>query len=1007
MMKRFLLFLSLVCLSAITYAQKGRPVLGTVVDSTKQTLPGSTIVLTSEAGDSVATAANGDGRFIFPAVKGTKLVLLIRSFGYQTVRKRFNAANDGKASELGNIVLQAESKQLNTVTITAKATPIVVKEDTVQYNASAYKVREGAPVEDLLKKLPGVDVDANGNVSAQGQSITKVRVNGKDVFGGDVQTITKNLPADIVENMQIVDDYGDQANLTGIRTGEPNKILNITIRKDKNKGYFGQLTAGDGYDGQPAPADNNNRYLVNGSLFTFKGDQQIAVLGSLNNTNANTFSFGQAGGGFGGGGRGAGGNFGNGGGGGGGRGNAARGGGGNFNSGLATTQDGINRAGSIGTNFRDQWGKWTVYGSYSFADNSSYTNSYSVQTLLSQTNPGVNNQASISNDNSINHRLTWNMEWRPDTLNYLKITPTFSYSKSITTSFDSVNNTRLDTASMLYNTQLRYFSNTYANSNSPSVGLTALYNHRFAKRGRNFSLNLTGNTGGSEQSQQARYTYLVNSLSVPPNLLVYNSSRTSSVGGNLSYSEPIAKTTYLELNYAYNHSYTSTNKESYSLGLDNQYPFLVNNLSNDYHYTFTTNRIGLNLRGIQTKYNYVLGVGVLPATLDGYSATAAAAGVGRIRTTTVNFAPTARFVYNFARSNSLSFNYDGTSNQPSFSQLQPVVDFSNAQFPVQGNPNLKPSYTNNVSIRYNKFSIQTGNVFFSNISFSQTNNQVVSTLVNFPRAFSSAVLANNPDLARYQNTRLTQYTNADGYYTARGFVTYAKPWMERRYTLYLTGSASYTNNVAFITDVDANNNYNQQRNVAKTFNVTPGASFRTDITDVIDTRVFANYNIYNVNNSIESLNSIGNHTRTLAFGVNGKNYLWKNWTVSYDFTRNVNYGYGDALVVPNPNILNAYVERRFLKNNIATIRASAFDIFNQNKGVSFTPGSTSNTFQVVNRLSRYYLLTFTLRLQKFAGRSPMQQGGERRRGPGGDRGGFGGPGGGGPPGGGGFGGPNE
>ncbi|WP_462267010.1 outer membrane beta-barrel protein [Mucilaginibacter sp.] len=1003
MMKHLLLILSLCCITALqSQAQTARPVLGTVVDSTRQTLPGTTIILTSDRGDSVSTAANAQGRFIFPAVKGSKISLLLRSIGYQTVRKRFTLTADGKAAELGNIMLQTDATQLQTVNVVGKATPIVVKEDTVQYNASAYKVRQGAPVEDLLKKLPGVDVDANGNVTAQGQSITKVRVNGKDVFGGDVQTITKNLPADIVENMQIVDDYGDQANLTGIRTGEPSKILNITIRKDKNKGYFGQLTAGDGADALPAPAENNNRYLVNGNLFTFKGDQQIAVLGSLNNTNANTFSFGTTNGG---GGRGAGGNFGNGGGGGGGRGNAARGGGGgNFNSGLATTQDGINRAGSIGGNFRDQWGKnLTVYGSYSFADNSSYTNSTSQQLFKSATQ-AVYNQYSISNDNTINHRFTWNMEWRPDTLNYLKVTPTFSYSKSLTTSFDSVINTSVDTLTKVRGTDLQYFSNTYANSNTPNVGITALYNHRFAKRGRNFSITLNASTGSTDQSQQSRYTFLINSLQFPPNSIVDNSSRTHSIGGNLSYSEPIGKTTYLELNYAYNTAYTSTDKQTYSLDLNNNYPFLLNNLSNDFHYTFTTNRIGLNLRGTANKYNYILGIGVLPATIDGYSTNAAAAGLnGNIRNTTVNFAPTARLVYNFARSNTLSLNYDGTSNQPTFSQLQPVADFSNANFPVQGNPNLKPSYTNNLSVRYNKFNIQTGNVLFTNIAFSQTNDQIVSNIINFPNQFTANVRAANPDLVRYQRTRLTEYLNSDGYYTARGFIAYSKPWMERRYTLSVSGNASYINNVAYITNVDANNLRNTQKNTAKTFTLSPGLNFRTDITDVIDTRLFVTYNITSVNNSLQQFDSNIDHTHAVSFGVNGKNYFFKDWTISYDFTRNVNYGYPAEINVPNPNILNAYVERRFLKNNVATLRASIFDVFNQNKGVSYVPGSTSNTYQVVNRLSRYFLLTLTIRLQKFAGRSPMQQdrGNFRRGEGGGDRGGFGGPGGGGPPGGGG------
>src|SRR6202000_2722273 len=240
-------------------------------------------------------------------------------------------------ADLGAIVLKTDAHELAGVTIVGTI-PVTLKEDTVQYQASAYKVRENAPLEDLIKKLPGVDVDVNGNVSTQGKQVTKVRINGKDFMGGDVQSALKNLPADVVENIQMIDDYGDQANLTGIKTGDPDKIMNITIRKDKNYGYFGQATVGGGSDMLPKDQGNDeNRYLTQLNAFRFNGDQQIAVLGSINNTNVNTFSFGSPGGGGGGfGGGGAGGGFG----GGGGRGNAGRGGGGANSGSLTTTANG-------------------------------------------------------------------------------------------------------------------------------------------------------------------------------------------------------------------------------------------------------------------------------------------------------------------------------------------------------------------------------------------------------------------------------------------------------------------------------------------------------------------------------------------------------------------------------------------------------------------------------------------------------------------------------------------
>ncbi|MDB5141781.1 MAG: outer rane beta-barrel protein, partial [Mucilaginibacter sp.] len=293
-MKAFLLIFSFSFLTIINaYAQTGREVDGKVIDSTKLSVPGASIKLISDKGDSTVAVADGTGKFVFPSVNGSKFTLTISSIGYQTLKRHYTLDNDTKPAVLDPILLKSESNTLQGVTIVG-VNPVTLKEDTVEYKASAYKVRENAPVEDLIKKLPGVDVDVNGNITTQGKQVTKVRINGKDFMGGDVQAATKNLPSDVVENIQMIDDYGDQANLTGVKTGEPDKIMNITIRKDKNYGYFGQATGGDGEDVLPKDQGlpDANRYLGTLNAFRFDGDQQMALLGSINNTNVNTFSFG-------------------------------------------------------------------------------------------------------------------------------------------------------------------------------------------------------------------------------------------------------------------------------------------------------------------------------------------------------------------------------------------------------------------------------------------------------------------------------------------------------------------------------------------------------------------------------------------------------------------------------------------------------------------------------------------------------------------------------------------
>jgi uncharacterized membrane protein YgcG len=945
-----LLFFTVVFTSFYAFAQTGREVHGTVTDSTKLSLPGTSIKLVTDQGDSSQTVADANGRFVFQGVKSTKITLTFTSIGFFGLKKHFVLDNGTQPASVGIIILKAQSNMLNQVNIVG-VNAVIIKEDTIEYKAAAFKVRDGAPVEDVLKKVPGVEVDlATGAVTAQGQQVTKVRLNGKDYFGGDVTSLTKNLPADIVDGIQIIDDYGDQANITGIKSGTPSKVLNITIRKDKNYGYFLQTTAGDGEDLLPAAPgiSDNNRYigLLNG--FNFKGDRQISLLGSINNTNTNPFNFGGGGGGGGGG-------FGGG-----------RGGGGGGGS-ATTGQNGITLARSIGTNYRDQWGKTlSVYGSYSFADNSTYTNTTSTQLNTSPTNPSVNNSNSRQTNDVINHRVTWNMEWKPDTVNYLKVTPTYSYSKTTTAEMDSVGLIKNNTTNKQYTVNVPSFST------SPSYGITALFNHRFKHR-RNLSINATFNSSQSNSFSHPVYDYIIGTPSAPTNEQVNVASTTNSAGVTFSYLEPIGKISYLELNYGYNYSHTATNRQTDTL-LNNTGNNFINDTtySSNYNYSFITNKVSLSYREIGAKYNYTLGVGILPSELNGFEPLTGYT----THVSAVNFSPQARYVYNFSKSNALNITYNGSANQPTYTELLPKIDFTNALYPVQGNPNLKQSYTNTLSLRYNKFSFQTGDIFFSNLTFTQVDNSFASNTITYPGRFAKSVLAANPELRLLQNTLLTTYTNVSGYYSANGYVTYSKPFDNRKYTLTLNGRINYTNNVAYVSNVDSLNNEVRLKNIAKNLTFTPRILFRTDITDIIDAQIYTSYAINRTSNSVtNSITSAGSNVRTLEVGINGKNYFFKDWTLSYDFIHDTNYGY--LVPVTNPNVLNTYVERRFLKNNAGTVRLSVFDVFNQNTGFSSTTNSTYITQSSVNRLGRYYLFTFAYRLQKFAGRPPASPDGGR------------------------------
>ncbi|HZY38039.1 MAG TPA: outer membrane beta-barrel protein [Mucilaginibacter sp.] len=960
-MKYLLLVFAFFASITLSHAQTTRTVNGSLIDSTKMPIPGALIKLTSDKGDTLTTTTGAKGDFTFKNVKGSRITLTLSSIGYQGLIKHFILPNDTKPADVGAILLKTQTNMLNQVNINGSV-PVVFKEDTIEYKADAFKVRDNAPIEDVIRKLPGVDVDANGNVIAQGKQVTKVRVNGKDFFNGDVQSATRNIPADIVDNVQIIDDYGDQANITGVKTGDPTKIMNINIKTDKNHGYTGQATLGDGSDLLPKEpgVSNDNRYVGLLNVFHFNGDQQTAFLSNVNNTNVNTFSFGtpggppaasgaielkkvsldlaQSGGGkisIGGGGI------------------TISGAGGNFTS-QSAGQNGITDTHTFGLNYRDQWGKkLSVYGSYSFADNTTFTNTNTLTENATLGAATAADQTNLQTARNINHRFNGNIEYNATKADYFKITPSFSWSGNNTHAVGATTSQADSGLTAAYTT----ISN--SSLTSPNYSLFALYNHKFGKPGRDISFTFTLGSSNTHSYQNPIYAATAGTLDVPSNQQITTDSKTNSVGANAQYLEPLGKYSYLEVEYAFNRSATDNNKYTDVLDTTRNVFYLDTALSNVYNYTFTTNKFSINYHyALKGKYNYTLGVAAEPETLDGNSALLPAP----VHTSAFNIFPQAHFSYTVSKSKSISFNYSGSSGEPSFNQLQPVTDFSNALYPVEGNPGLKPFFTNNMSAGYNVFDMNTFRMLFTNVSFTTTQNQITTNTISYP-----AVYTPNPLL---QSTYFTTYLNAGGYYSTNGFISYSIPWDNRKYTLLFNGSISYSHNIGYLTDI-APATYAQttEENIAKRLAINPGLRFRVDIPEVIDGQVLANYSIAKTDNSVQNdFTNASANVRSLNFAVSGKNYF-HDWTISYDYSKLWNYGYASTVHATNPNILNFYVERRFLKDHRATLRAAVFDAFDQNTGFSTTTSASAITQTTVNRLGRYYLLSFTYRLQKFAGKN--------------------------------------
>ncbi|MXV49889.1 outer membrane beta-barrel protein [Pedobacter sp. HMF7647] len=949
--RKTLLLLSLIFFIATNIFAQGRIVSGIVRDSTGNSVIAATVKLTSPS-DSLFTRSNADGEFSFSNVKSSQFTVSISSLGFRTLNKRFLYNNGTEKLTLDPIVLKTETNMLKEVVVKG-APSVVMKEDTVEYKASDYTLHDNAVTEDLLKKLPGVEVDKDGNVTAQGKSVTKVRVNGKDFFGGDVKTATQNLPADLIEKIQIVDDYGDQANLTGSKTGDPDKVLNIQIRPDKNKGYFANATAGLG---------NEDRYQLTGVGNYFNNSQQIAFLGNLNNTNASLFNFGGSTGGNSGGGGGnrggGGGNFGGGG---------TRGGGGGFggggNFGSSTGNTGVTSVGSIGFNYRDDWSKkLTSYGSYSY-----FNRDNDVVSQIHQENfyPGqataLIDQSTNSNNISNNHRFNWNFEYKPDTVNYLKVSPSFTFSN-----VDAQSNSSI---SQNFSPQMQLSTGTSSTQN-PTLGANVLYNHRFSKPRRNVSLNASLNHTDTKAEQLANneLRYMENDILTKDSLQNQRLTTDNSSFNTTSrflFIEPVSKRGTLELNWNYTRTAYDNDRETFDLLKGD---VRVDSLSNIFNYAFTTNNIGLTYRFSDTKYNYSLGLSAQPTLLSGQSVS----GNAGIHRTGFNFVPVARFSYKFSRTKEFNFNYSGRSTEPSYTQIQPITDRTNPLYPVVGNPALNAEFNHTLNMRYNNFDFKTGKTLFTNISATFTQDKIVANTVA-TRDASGAII---------QETR---YVNTDGYYTLNGFYSWNIPVAERKYQFGFSGSANYTNNVTFT---------NSEKNIGKNLVLTQRLRTQVNPADWIELYPSVGYT-YNKNSySLSEQNS--SEVQTWTLNADGKFYFLKTFIFGADISKNYNIGYTGS-VATNPLILNTYLEKQLLKKK-ASLKIQGYNLFDENTNVGRTVTNNSQIDTRSNSIGRYFMLSFTMRLQKFAGKQPdnmMMPGRDRFRRDGGMPGG--GPGPGGPP----------
>lgn len=918
-----------------------REISGIVKDTTDLQVIGATVSLTSDK-DTLRTSTNNDGYFIFKNVKSATYTIVVQSIGYVKTRPmRFKQNDMLPRIVMDPIVLNEEKNTLNTVVINGEPS-ITYKTDTVEYRASDYVVRANSTVDELLKKMEGMEVGTDGTLVHNGEAILKAKLNGKEYLGGDVANAIKNLPAEIVDKIQIVDDYGDEATRTGVKEGDPQKIVNITTRTDKSVGNMVNLRAAGG---------NNKRYDTGIFGTRINGNQQIGFRTGYQNTINGV----------------AGGNDGGDNGGGRGQRGAGNGGGGNGGGSGGTTTDE-----SASFSIRDKIGKKIELNvNYGFNGhdvnslNSSFTRSFTnfrdpVTKLdsLVATNTIRGNRG----DNySKNHSFKADIDIELDSNNFINFSPSINYSSSLSLRSDSAYQTG-------FRHQNQISSNTSKNTR-PQLGAALSYTHRFTNKRRRLSLhaNLNSNNNDAEQQREANIIYFLNEAETETkdslvNRIIARKNLQHNYRGSLTYVEPLSLNTQLELNAQLNYNGYSNDATTRNVGPDG-YGQVIDSLSNIFDYSFTQARLSLNFRyGIlnTSRFRFSAGLTGIPALLSG---TKVSLGTTTERRS-FNLIPIARMEYLWSRQHKISLNYSGSANEPSFDQIQPVKDVTNPQNPRIGNPDLKASFTHTVRSEYNNYLAAIKMNYSVNMHASFTQNSVVNNTLD---VLDPNVIVGPDQKSVYISE--TRYINVDGSYRVGGNYSISKQFSDRKYNLSFSGSANYNHRISM-------SNGEQNINIVKTFVERFGP--RINPTDWFEINSYVSYNYTKSENTLLKNK---NEINTLAFNVDGKIYFLKSWLFGYSASKNYVSGIA-ANLTSNPFVVNAYLEKE-LFNRRGKITLHAFDLLSQNNFVSRDYNDNGGyTDTKSNVLSQYFMLRLSMRLQKWNGAKGRKGQPVRRRGDG-------------------------
>lgn len=898
-------------------------------------------------------ATTSEGYYRLQARPG-KYVLRFSYIGYTT--QDIPVQVSSTPVRMKEVTLQTDAVLLKEAVVTAQAPQVQVVEDTIQFNSSAYRTPQGAVLQDLVEKLPGAEVDESGNVKINGKDISKVMVNGEEFFGGDVSTALKNLPVEMIDKLKTYDKKSDLARITGIDDGEEETVLDLTVKKEMNTGWFGNV---DGAIG------TKDRYSARGMINYFRGSTQVSLIGSMNNVNDQGFSGGGGGPRW------------------------------NRNNGLTTKK-------WVGMNFFTKNDKIELGGSARYNYTGNDVNSIgSTEDFLTSGN-SFSNSNSQARNNSKDFHADFRMEWKPDTMTNIIFRPNVSFSKTDNLSnsesgtFNSDPYSLVDEPNDYLNLEKIMMddpledirvnainSGTLTDGKDLSVNGTLQVNRKLNSTGRNLTFRGRFSYGDNVNKQytesETHYFQLLNYLQTGDSILIRNQyihtpTKDFNYRAQLTYSEPIAKNTFLQFSYQFQYMYSESDRRTYDLynnGLynwgigdplpDNYESSEVDSLGRYAEYRYYNHDASVALRFIREKWQLSAGMSFQPQhTVLSYKRGDYMVDTAR---NVFNFAPNIDFRYRFSKVSQLRFFYRGRSSQPSMENLLPITDNSNPQNIRVGNPGLKPSFSHNLRLFYNTYDAKKQRGIFSHASFQATQNSISNS-----RVYNEAT-----------GGWTTTPKNINGNWNLFGMFGFNTALKDKRFNISTFTNVMYQNNVGYLTDTQTRV---EQKNTTTNLNLNERlrASFRNDWLEV-GLNGTVGYTIE------RDRLTPSNNQKPYTFSYGGFTNITAPWNMSLstNLSNQSRRGYRDNSMNRNELIWNAQISQTFLKGD-ATLSLEFYDILHQQSNITRSLTSSGRSVYEYNGINSYCMLRFIYRLNIFGGKKVKREDMPMGGGPGGFRG---------------------